>query len=176
MDKKDFFILGKITKCNPKTGELTLAFDAREPASFYETSLVFIEIDGGLVPFFIGKLRPKSNSNCLVVLEDFEKPEKAGKLVGNDVYLPNDQLPETSDDQFYSAEIIGYEVFDETHGAIGTIEQVIENSQQEILQIRFNKKEILIPLVDEIFVKINRRQKKLYVNAPDGLIDLYLNE
>ncbi len=176
MDKKDFFILGKIAKCNRKTGELTLAFDTREPASFYETKIIFIEIDGGLVPFFISNLRPKSRDNCLVVLEDFNTPEKAEKLVGNDVYLSNDQLGEISDDQFYANEIIGYEVIDEVHGAIGTIEQIIENTQQEILQIRFGKKEILIPLVDEIFDKINRRQKKLFINAPEGLIDLYLNE
>jgi len=56
------------------------------------------------------------------------------------------------------------------------VEQVLENLQQEILQIRFRKKEILIPLVEVIFKKINRRQKKLFINAPDGLIDLYLNE
>ena len=176
MDKNDFFAFGKITKCNRKTGELTLSFDGGKAGILPELKLLFIEIEGGLVPFFILNLRPKSHESCLVVLEDFNTPEKAERLVGNQVFLSNDQLGEVSDEEFYSTEIIGYEVIDEVHGAIGIIEQVIENTQQEILQIRFGKKEILIPLVDEIFEKINRRQKKLFINAPGGLIDLYLNE
>lgn len=176
MDKKDFFNLGSITKCNRKTAELTMSFDAGQPESLTDIKMIFIMIDGGLVPFFVKNLRPKNHDNCLVVLEDFDTPEKAERLVGNKVFLPNDQQDELSDDQFFANEIIGFEVIDEVHGAIGIIEHIIENTQQEILQIRFGKKEILIPLVEQIFTKINRRQKKLFVNAPAGLIDLYLNE
>ena len=176
MDKIDFFKLGKITKSNRKTGELTVSFDSGQSELLPEIKLLFIEIDGGLVPFFISDFRPKSHESCLVLLEDYNSPEKADRLVGNMVFLSNDQLGELSDDQFYANEIIGYEVIDEVHGTIGFVEQIIENTQQEILQIRFKKKEILIPLVEEIFIKINRRQKKLFVDAPEGLIDLYLNQ
>lgn len=176
MDKKDFFNLGNITRCNRKTAELTISFDAGQPEGLTGTDVIFIEIDGGLVPFFVKNIRPKNHDNCLVVLEDFDTPDKAERLVGNKVFLSDDQQDELSDDQFFANEIIGYEVIDEVHGAIGIIEHIIENTQQEILQIRFNKKEILIPLVEQIFTKISRKQKKLFVNAPEGLIDLYLNQ
>ena len=176
MDKKDFFNLGSITRCNRKTAELTISFDAGQPEALAQIGLIFIEIDGGLVPFFVKNIRPKNHDNCLVVLEDYDTPDKAERLVGNKVFLSDDQQAEQSDDQFFANEIIGYEVIDEVHGAIGIIEHIIENTQQEILQIRFNKKEILIPLVEQIFTKISRKQKKLYVNAPEGLIDLYLNQ
>jgi len=176
MEINDFIILGKLSRCNRKTGELTLAFEGPEQEPLPEFGMLFIEIDGGLVPFFISAIRSKSRDNCLVLFEDYSDPEKARQLVGNRVFLSQDQVGELSENQFYPGEIIGYEVIDEMHGSIGLVEQVLENLQQEILQIRFRKKEILIPLVEVIFKKINRRQKKLFINAPDGLIDLYLNE
>ena len=38
-----------------------------------------------------------------------------------------------------------------------------------------NDKEILVPAIDEIFEKIDRENKTIYINAPDGLIDIYLS-
>lgn len=42
------------------------------------------------------------------------------------------------------------------------------------MQIDFNGKEILIPAVDEFFKEIDRQNKTIYIEAPEGLIDIYL--
>jgi 16S rRNA processing protein RimM len=36
-------------------------------------------------------------------------------------------------------------------------------------------KEVLIPIQDEIIMEVDRKNKSILVDAPDGLIDLYLN-
>ena len=38
-----------------------------------------------------------------------------------------------------------------------------------------NGVEILIPVIDEVIEKVDREQKTLYITAPKGLIDLYLD-
>jgi 16S rRNA processing protein RimM len=40
--------------------------------------------------------------------------------------------------------------------------------------VSFNEKEILIPLVDEVILKVDRKKKELHIRAPEGLIDIYL--
>jgi 16S rRNA processing protein RimM len=45
---------------------------------------------------------------------------------------------------------------------------------QALLQIAFGEKELLVPLVDEIIVKVDRKKKELHIRAPEGLIDFYL--
>ena len=37
-----------------------------------------------------------------------------------------------------------------------------------------NGKEILIPIVDEWILEVNREHKAILVNVPEGLIELYL--
>jgi len=43
-----------------------------------------------------------------------------------------------------------------------------------MLQINFGEKEILIPLIDEVIVKVDRKKKEMHIRAPEGLIDIYL--
>ena len=38
-----------------------------------------------------------------------------------------------------------------------------------------DKKEILIPILDQVIQKVDRKAKKLYVKAPEGLIEMYLS-
>jgi 16S rRNA processing protein RimM len=36
------------------------------------------------------------------------------------------------------------------------------------------EKEILIPIIDSIIDKVDRDSKTIYITAPNGLIDIYL--
>ena len=39
-----------------------------------------------------------------------------------------------------------------------------------------NGTEILVPVIDEVIKRVDREEKKLYISAPNGLIDLYLGD
>ena len=60
------------------------------------------------------------------------------------------------------------------HGNIGTLVKVMDLPRQSLLQIAFEDKEILVPLVDEVIMKVDRKKKELHIRAPEGLIDIYL--
>jgi 16S rRNA processing protein RimM len=174
MQKEDFFLLGKITKFNKKTADVTIITDADSPEAYVNSSVLFLEIDGGLAPFFVKELRMKDSTGLVALLEDYDIPEKAQKLVGCRVYLPSSQLTELEDDKFYFHDIVGYTVIDKIAGELGAIAQVLEAPEQELLQVFYGQKEILIPLVDEFITRVDKRKKQLFMDLPEGLIDLYL--
>ena len=76
---------------------------------------------------------------------------------------------------FYDHEVIGYEVEDVVKGTIGKVTAIADFKLNPLLIIDFNEKEILLPLFDGLIVNVDRKSKKLKVNAPEGLIDLYLD-
>lgn len=176
MNKNDFFLFGKIAKCNRKTGQLTLLADVDDASHYENVTLIFLDIDGGLVPFFILELEQRSHNSFLAVLEDYNTPEKAQSLVGLKIFLPLNLLQKNDENHFYFHEIIGFSVKDATKGDIGKINQVLEAPEQDLLRIVYQEKELLIPVHDKFITKLDRRRKILYINAPEGLIDLYLNE
>jgi 16S rRNA processing protein RimM len=40
----------------------------------------------------------------------------------------------------------------------------------------YKEKEIILPLVEDFIEKIDENEKKLFFNAPEGLIDVYLDD
>jgi 16S rRNA processing protein RimM len=173
MNKNDYFNLGVITKTFGKNGEVIFFLDVANPQDFIDLEMVFIEINQKLVPFFIENIKIRGNY-ATVKLEDISSPEKAQFFVKLRLFLPVDVLPELSNEKFYFHEILGFTVEDENHGNIGIINDVLELPEQSLLQIFYKKKEILIPIVDEIVKSVDSDNKIVYISAPEGLIELYL--
>ena len=68
----------------------------------------------------------------------------------------------------------GFTVIDSIKGNIGTLVKVMDLPRQALLQIASGEKEILIPLLDEVILKVDRKKKVLHILAPEGLIEFYL--
>ena len=174
MDKKDFYFLGKIVKTSGYKGNLMFFFDVDDVTPYKELEAVFVEVSNELIPFAIHTIQVKNNNSAYVQIEDIDSEEEASALTGCDLYLPVSFLPPLTGEKFYYHEVIGFEVIDQESGNIGIIESIIDQGPQDIFSIRFNGKEILLPVSDDIILKVDRKQKKLLVNAPEGLIDIYL--
>jgi len=110
----------------------------------------------------------------MVKFLDVDSTEDASLLTGCAIFIPIALLPKQKGSQLFSVEIEGYTVIDANRGETGTVTSVLEMPQQSLLAIDLNGKEILIPIVDEIVKKIDRKNKTVFIEAPEGLIDLYL--
>ena len=63
---------------------------------------------------------------------------------------------------------------DQIHGNIGHITGVNDQTAQALFEINYQGKEILIPVIDEFIVSVNREEQTLHVKTPEGLLELYL--
>jgi len=174
MQKEDCFYFGKVIKTHGIKGEISIRIDADSPDAYRNIAFFFLEIRKSLIPFFVSKMGVQSDK-AYVKLQDVDTVEKAAELAGLEIYLPLEMLPKLSGNKFYFHEMPGFKVVDAAFGPMGTIEKVLEYPGQAIFQIMLNGKEVLIPIKDEVIERLDRRSKTIYVKAPDGLIELYLN-
>ena len=72
-------------------------------------------------------------------------------------------------------ELIGYAVIDVEKGAIGVVTGVMETAQHPILEIDNKGTQILVPWVEAIVKDVDDGARVIKIEAPDGLIDLYMN-
>lgn len=173
MEKDQCFYFGKVVKTHGIKGEISIRIDADEPQEYLGISFILLEIHRSLIPFFITKLGIHGNK-AYVKLQDVDSIDRASELAGLDIFLPLEQLPKLKGNKFYFHEVPGFKIVDEKHGLIGSLEQVLEYPGQALFQVIVGKKEVLIPILDEIITKVDRRSKTIYIQAPEGLIDLYL--
>jgi len=174
MRKKDCFYLGTIVGKFSFRGELLVKLDTDDPESILQEESVFVEIHENLIPFFIEKSNLQKNQLLRVKFEEINSEEEAEDLLKADIYLPLSKLPELNDDQFYYHEVIGYKVIDKNHGKIGTLKEVLTQTPQHLFVINHENKEILAPINDDFIEKLDKSQKIIYLNLPEGLIELYL--
>lgn len=166
------FLLGYIIKPHGNQGNLQCFIDADYPDAYQNLESVFVKIGDKLVPFFIESIRIQGNK-AVVSFEDISDIEAAEKLKGLELYLPDHMLPPMEEGSFYYHDIIGYTVIDRTTGELGIVENVYTQGIQDLISMRYKDREILIPVIDEIILKADAEEKKLHVDLPDGLIDVF---
>lgn len=174
MRKDECFYLGKIVSKYSFKGEVLIKLDTDEPEIYEEMESVFVELGKNLVPFFIEKSQLHKSSLLRVQFEDVRDEATASSLLGKGVFLPLTHLPELSGNQFYYHEVIGFTLVDEVHGDIGIIESINDSASQVLFEAKKDDKELLIPVSDDIITKVDRQSKTIHINAPEGLVDLYL--
>jgi 16S rRNA processing protein RimM len=135
---------------------------------------VFVEFNKNLVPFFIENSNLHKNDFLRVRFEDVKNEEEADELLGCAVYLPLKMLPKLTGNKFYFHEVIGFEVEDKRLGVVGVIQSVNDTTAQPLFEVLNGEVEILIPMIDHFLVKIDRENKKVVMDLPEGLIEMYL--
>lgn len=173
MTKEECYRLGNITKPFGYKGQMVFYLDVDSPQDYAELDSAFIETKTGLVPYFF-KVDNINGNKAVVTFEDLT-PDEAQTLAGHDLYLPLDLLPKLTGNQFYFHEVTGFRVIDGQYGDIGTLQSIIEYPAQPLFQIDKEGKEILIPVIDPVIKLVDRENKTLHIEAPNGLIELYLN-
>lgn len=175
MTKEDCYLVGKLTKTHGLKGEMAIWLDVDYPEEYEDLESILVEMKGELIPYFVEEIQIRANKS-IIKFEDVDSIEAAQKLINCDLYLPNENLEELDDDQFYYHEIIGFDIIDDTKGKLGVVAAVYTAEAQDLIAMNYQNQEILIPVSDEIVKTIDRERKELYTNLPEGLIEVYLDE
>lgn len=164
----DTYKIGTLTRTHGIGGELSMNFtdDVWDRA---DADYVFLEVDGIQVPFFLEGWRFRSDSVALLKFQDIDSSESALEYVGADVYFPHDLTPEPSEDDEYTwRHFTGWKVADDIAGEIGEIEHVEDSTANTIFFVG----DKLIPATEDFIERIDAKERTIYMNLPEGLLDL----
>lgn len=164
----DTYKIGTLTRTHGIGGELSMNFtdDVWDRA---DADYIFLEVDGIQVPFFLEGWRFRSDSVALLKFQDIDSSESALEYVGADVYFPHDLTPEPSEDDEYTwRHFTGWKVVDDIAGEIGEIEHVEDSTANTIFFVG----DKLIPATEDFIERIDAKERTIYMNLPEGLLDL----
>lgn len=173
MKKEDSYFLGKITRRHGLQGNVFLKLDTDQPEMYSRLETVFLDINGLLVPFFIAK-QSWSKGDTLLVSFKNSTDALVEQSIGKDVYLPLNTLPKLEGKKFYYHEVIGFEVRETDGTSCGTIASVNDQTAQHYFILDLDGKEIIIPIIKDWITEVNREEKYLTMNLPEGLMDVFL--
>ena len=167
-----FFRIGKVLKVSGSTGELILSFETDVISDPSSMESVFLSIHGNLIPFFFESLRIRNRNQALVKFLDTDTAEDAELLIGCNIFLPDNQRPGKKRGSRLDADLSGFILQDTRQATVGTISGILELPMQELLQVDYQGRIILVPVVEDWIQSIDTRKKTLIVTLPEGLLDL----
>ena len=164
-------LIARILKSNGTDGEVLMTFLGMDPEEINLKEPVFVEFDGLPVPFFFESFTRRGNNRALVHLTGVRNLADADELAGRDVFL------EASDEED-EEDIIGWTVLDDNGTVVGTVrdyEDIPGNlciwvERDFSTSLEMTKKEVLLPLHDDLILEVNPETRTIMLEIPDGLL------
>jgi 16S rRNA processing protein RimM len=117
----------------------------------------------------------KHNNGLIVKLANFDDRDQAQTLVGSDILVQPDALPELPEGEFYWRDLITMSVVNSQGYDLGVVSDILETGANDVLIVKanskdaFGKKERLIPyLVDQVVKSVDLETKKINVDWDPG--------
>lgn len=169
MDFQEAFKIGYVMRTHGLKGEVTIALQPDAP-DLSGIDTLFLERNKQLVPYFIQAVSFKADK-AFIKLEDVDSIDDAAVIKGSSIFLPKDARPKPARGQFYSDEVLGFEVADDNR-VLGHIKEVVEAGPNRFLSLDVDGKETLIPINGPFIKSVNRTSKKIKVELPEGFLDI----
>lgn len=98
--------------------------------------------------------------------------DSAADFVGRDVFVPESELPQLPVDSYFLYHIDGFSVERVDGRLVGKVKDIWPAPGNEMLVVDRDGKEILIPFVSSICLRVDSEARKIIVDPPDGLLEL----
>ncbi|HRP30625.1 MAG TPA: ribosome maturation factor RimM [Agriterribacter sp.] len=169
----EYFKIGKIVAAFGLEGEVILMHSLGKKSALKGIEAIFIEDrKASFLPYFVQSVRVKNEKESYLKMEDISSREGAQMLVQKEVWM------EEKDFKRFSAQsapiaLLGFTMIGDAGVELGIIEEVIEQPHQVLCKIVLSGGEILIPLHEETLKGIDKKKKQVFVELPEGLLEIY---
>ncbi|MBF0469497.1 MAG: 16S rRNA processing protein RimM [Desulfamplus sp.] len=92
-------------------------------------------------------------------------------LVGKNVCVARDDLPDLETDTYYWEDLIGLKVTDIHSGYLGVIDYVMPTGSNDVFVVKADGSEILVPALEWVVLSVDLDNGQMTVDLPDGLRD-----
>jgi len=168
----NYFKIGKLAATFGLEGQLILEHNLGKKTSLKGLENIFIEETiNSFLPYFIESAKIKNDKEVYVKLEGIASKEEARKFVKKEVWLLENDFKKFSASAA-PISLLGFMVINDDD-ELGEVVEVIEQPHQVLCKIILNGKEALIPVHEDSLEKIDKKNRKLFLNLPDGLLDIY---
>jgi 16S rRNA processing protein RimM len=106
----------------------------------------------------------------IVALSGVETMSDAEALAGAELWLPRATLAPLPENTFYRHDLVGCEVRDTRDALVGRVTAVEGTLDRSHLVVDDT---VMIPLVETICVEVDMPARRVIVNPPEGLLELY---
>lgn len=164
--------VGKIVNTHGLRGEVKIVPWTDSPDVFENLEYVIVKSRKEERKLTISGIKYQKN-NIIVKFSELNSIEEAELLKNSVVYAEREALGELPEGVYYIADLIGLTVCDEEGHIIGTVNDVFSTGANDVYDVaRDGKKNLLLPVIDDVVKKVDIAGGKITVHIMEGLDEL----
>lgn len=160
--------IGKIVNTHGLRGEVKIVPWTDVPEVFEDISYAYVRGEKRE----IRSVKYQKN-NIIVKFSGIDDINAAELLKNSVITTDRDELGELPDGVYYITDLLGCDVFCEDGEFVGKLSDVLPTGSNDVYVVkREGKKDLLLPVIDQVVLDVNIDEKKVIVNIMEGLEDL----
>ena len=170
MKKSDLVALGKVVRSQGSDGRVKLRLNEKGPSGF-SGATVFLRRPEGFEAFTVESFTLDRNAYFLK-LKGIDTLAAADALAGCEVFVTGADFRRLGQDRFYDFQVLGSRVVTRDGIEVGEVVAILPAGGPVLLVVRREDKEVYVPFIEKICVKLDPEAGEIVIEPPDGLLDL----
>ena len=178
IENEDWLVIGVVTSSHGVAGKLNIKSLSDFKERFTKPGMRWIQKhnEEPIPCKLISGFQKPGKESFIISLEGIKNRNDADNLKKYKLLVKSNDMPKLKDNEFHLNQLLDLDVKLFVEGEIKIIGKVVdlitENNNLLVIRLLQNNKDVLIPFVKEIVTTIDRRNKYLVINPPNGLLDL----
>lgn len=169
-----YFKIGKLAATFGVEGQLILQHSLGKNSQLKDLETIFIEEKkDSFLPYFISSVKIKNDQELFISVEGITTKEAANLLRKKEVWLSENDFKKFAATAA-PISFLGFTIVNNKE-ELGEVIEVIEQPHQLLCTILIDGKEAFIPIHEDSLEKVDKKNRKLYVDLPNGLLEIYKN-
>jgi len=167
--EKNLLPIGRVLKTHGVKGRVKVAYFGEDLHRFSFYRQVFIENEKGQPePYEILEATPQP-PRLILQLKGIKKIEEAEPLIGREILIEKEALPELEEGQYYWMDLLGMKVETQGGKGIGKVKEIFSTGAHDVYVVEGKRGEILLPATEEVIQSIDLEKGVMRVIRMEGL-------
>jgi 16S rRNA processing protein RimM len=165
----DLFEIGRVLKPRGLKGQMRCFSHLEADGLRKSLEEVCIRTPDGGANFYRLREITFAGKYFFLSVEGIDSPEAVKSLAGSDILATVDVLVPLAEGEYYWRDIIGLDVVTETGQSLGKVKEIFSTGSNDVYVCHNGQKEILLPAIADVILKIDLVEKQVVVHLLEGL-------
>jgi len=166
---ENLFSIGRVIKPHGIRGQIKIAYYGKDPGDFRLYREILIQdSQGNSRTYEIEEVIPRP-SLLILRLKGIKKIEETYSLIGKEVLVEKEALPNLKEGEYFWFEILGLSVETQDGKSIGKVKEVFSTGANDVFVVQGKRREIDLPATEGVVKSIDREKRVMKVRWMEGL-------
>lgn len=171
--EKELVLIGKISAPHGIKGQLRVHSFSGDVETFLALKEVLLKESGASNgQWFDVAGAAIHGKKILLSLARFTNINEVLSLVGHELYVRREQLPELDEGEYFWCDLLGLSVKTEEGDVLGKLVDIIATGSNDVYVVKSAEREYLIPAFEDVVVDVDLEAGMMTISPMEGLFDL----